>query len=143
MNGRYGRRTRRTFYSFETFRIVPGPPIPDFLEPLRNRCAELAAVEPGDLGEALVTEYPAGAGIGWHRDAPPFGLVVAVSLLGRCRLRLRRGKTGEWETAEIIAEPRSTYVLSGKARTEWQHHIPPMKEPRYSITFRTLRRRQG
>jgi alkylated DNA repair dioxygenase AlkB len=30
-------------------------------------------------------------------------------------------------------------VLAGAARTAWQHSIPPTKELRYSITFRTLR----
>ena len=36
--------------------------------------------------------------------------------------------------------PRSGYVLAGEARTAWQHHVPPTKSLRYSITFRTLRR---
>jgi DNA oxidative demethylase len=30
-------------------------------------------------------------------------------------------------------------VLSGEARRSWEHSIPPTKELRYSITFRTLR----
>jgi alkylated DNA repair dioxygenase AlkB len=30
-------------------------------------------------------------------------------------------------------------VLAGEARWKWQHSIPPTKEERYSITFRTLR----
>jgi hypothetical protein len=30
-------------------------------------------------------------------------------------------------------------VLAGEARTKWQHHVPPAKSERYSITFRTLR----
>ena len=29
------------------------------------------------------------------------------------------------------------------ARTAWQHHLPPAKSLRYSITFRTLRRKAG
>ena len=41
---------------------------------------------------------------------------------------------------ELVVEPRSGYVLAGEARTAWKHHIPPAKELRYSITFRTLRR---
>jgi hypothetical protein len=31
------------------------------------------------------------------------------------------------------------YVLSGPARTQWQHHIPPVTKERWSMTFRTLR----
>jgi alkylated DNA repair dioxygenase AlkB len=34
-------------------------------------------------------------------------------------------------------------VMSGSAREEWQHSIPPVKEPRWSITFRTLRTSGG
>jgi hypothetical protein len=37
--------------------------------------------------------------------------------------------------------PRSGYVLAGEARSAVQHSIPPAKELRYSIRFRTLRRR--
>ena len=33
------------------------------------------------------------------------------------------------------------YKLTGEARWGYQHHIPPMKTLRYSITFRTLRKR--
>jgi len=35
-------------------------------------------------------------------------------------------------------EPRSIYVLSGEARTVWEHSIPPLDKLRYSLTFRTL-----
>jgi len=89
----------------------------------------------------LVTEYPVGATIGWHRDAPPFGIVVGVSLLSACRFRFRRTVNDRVERAETELAPRSAYVLSGPARTEWQHSIPPTTALRYSITFRTLRRR--
>jgi alkylated DNA repair dioxygenase AlkB len=55
-------------------------------------------------------------------------------------LRLRR-KAGErkWKRANVTAEPRSAYLLTGPARTEWEHSIPPVGELRYSITFRNLR----
>jgi alkylated DNA repair dioxygenase AlkB len=126
-------------YSFESSRVSPGAPIPDYLQVLRQRAADFAEAAPGDLVEALVLHYPVGASIGWHRDAPAFGIVIGVSLLSACRLRFRRGMTGAWETAEIALEPRSAYLLSGAARTQWQHSVPAIEEPRYSITFRTLR----
>ena len=55
-------------------------------------------------------------------------------------LRLRR-KVGEkkWERANVEAEPRSAYLLSGPARSEWEHSIPAVDSLRYSITFRNLR----
>jgi hypothetical protein len=43
---------------------------------------------------------------------------------------------------EIEQEPRSAYVLADAARWSWQHSIPPTREERFSITFRTLKRRQ-
>jgi DNA oxidative demethylase len=86
-----------------------------------------------------VQRYPAGATIGWHRDAPAFGTVVGISLGGSSRLRFQRGKGDARRVWEVLLAPRSGYVLSGPARTSWQHSIPPTKELRYSITFRTLR----
>lgn len=88
----------------------------------------------------LVTEYGPGAGIGWHRDKAVFGRVVGVSLLSPCVLRLRR-KVSEkkWERVNVTAEARSAYLLSGPARTKWEHSIPPVDALRYSITFRNLR----
>lgn len=127
-------------YSFETFKATPGPPIPEFLLPLRVHAGRFATVEPGDLAEALITEYSPGAAIGWHRDAYPFDIVVGISLLSPCQFRFRRGKVRAWETVAVPLPPRSAYVLAGPARSEWEHSIPPVKELRYSITFRTLRR---
>jgi alkylated DNA repair dioxygenase AlkB len=128
-------------YGYESFKITPGPEIPRFMHPLRERAAKFADVEPEELAEALLTEYSPGATIGWHRDAPSFGVVLAVSLAGACRLRLQKGKGEEREKAELLVEPRSLYMLSGPVRNQWQHSIPPTKELRYSITFRTLRRK--
>lgn len=119
---------------------VPAAPIPAGLEWLRNRCAGLMEREPGELADLLVTRYPPGAGIGWHRDAPQFGEVSGVSLLTACRMRFRRGRPRAWETAELTLESRSAYLLSGPARAQWQHHIPPVMQERWSMTFRTLRR---
>ena len=141
MRGQIARRRTAHFgwlYGYESARIEPGPPIPDFLLPLRERVAVLAAVDTEDLVEALLTEYPAEAGIGWHRDAPMFGVVMGVSLLGACRFRFQRGAGEDRQTRSVLLPPRSVYVLAGAARWQWQHSIPLTKEPRYSITFRTL-----
>lgn len=124
-------------YGYASWRIEPGPPIPEFLLPLRAGAAALGGVDAAALAEALVTEYTPGAGIGWHRDAPMFGVVIGVSLLGACRFRFRRD-AGERAMAETRLEPRSAYVLDGQARSAWQHSIPPTASLRYSVTFRTL-----
>jgi alkylated DNA repair dioxygenase AlkB len=125
-------------YGYESWRIEPGPAIPDFLLPLRARAGALAGVDAERLEEVLVTEYPARAGIGWHRDAAMFGSVIGVSLLSACRFRFRRDAASRDVRTAVLA-PRSAYVLDGPARTQWQHSIPAAREPRYSVTFRTLR----
>ena len=127
-------------YDFSGRQLTKADDIPDFLLPLRQTAASFAGLEPGTLQHVLVTEYGPGAGIGWHRDKSVFGEVVGVSLLSPCVLRLRR-KVGEkkWERVNVTAEPRSAYLLTGAARTEWEHSIPAVEAPRYSITFRNLR----
>jgi alkylated DNA repair dioxygenase AlkB len=142
LHGQAARRSGRHFgldYDYQARAPQPGEPIPEWILPVRERAAELAGVEPDELVEVLVQQYPPGSTIGWHRDAPAFGTVVGVSLGGSARLRFQRGKGDERRVWEILVEPRSGYVLAGKARTSWQHSIPATKELRYSITFRTLR----
>jgi DNA oxidative demethylase len=144
LHGRAARRTGRHYgldYDYEARTPQPGEPLPDWILPVRERAAELAGHDPDELVEVLVQRYPPGSTIGWHRDAPAFGTVVGVSLGGASRLRFQRGKGDDRRVWEVLLEPRSGYVLAGKARTSWQHSIPPTKELRYSITFRTLRRR--
>jgi alkylated DNA repair dioxygenase AlkB len=143
MRGQTARRTVRHFgldYDYERYgRLLPTDPLPESLEWLRDRCAELAGVEPDDLAQTLVSRYPPGAPIGWHRDAPMFGIVTGVSLLAPSRMRFQRTTDDGREVYEVALEPRSGYVLAGEVRTDWQHSIPPVKELRYSITFRTLK----
>jgi alkylated DNA repair dioxygenase AlkB len=85
-----------------------------------------------------VNEYRPGAGIGWHKDKPHFGIVVGVSLLAPATMRFRRAVGARWNRISHTVMPRSIYILSGEARTEWEHSIPPLTELRYSVTFRTL-----
>jgi alkylated DNA repair protein (DNA oxidative demethylase) len=143
IHGQAARRTGRHFgldYDYEARTPQPGDAVPDWLQPVRARAAELASVEPDELVEILVQRYPPGSTIGWHRDAPAFGIVVGISVGSSSRLRFQHGKGNERRVWEILLEPRSGYVLSGKARSSWQHSIPPTKGLRYSITFRTLRK---
>ncbi len=144
MRGQTAKRTVRHFgldYDYESGELVPADTLPQPLEFLRERCAALIERHPPDLAQILVSRYPEGAGIGWHRDAPMFGSRIAgVSLLAPCRMRFQRTVKGERETAAVELAPRSAYVLSGKARWSWQHSIPATKALRYSVTFRTLKR---
>ena len=126
-------------YRYDGGSVEPKEPLPVALLPLRDHVAEFLGVPANELVEALVTEYASGAPIGWHRDAPVFGVVAGVSLLADCDFRFRRGESGR--SLSLNVARRSVYKLTGEARWGWQHHIPPMKTLRYSITFRTLRKR--
>jgi alkylated DNA repair dioxygenase AlkB len=126
-------------YAFDGSGLKPAEPLPDWMEPLAARAAELAGLERQAFAHALVIEYAPGAGIGWHRDRPVFGDVVGISLLAPAKLRFRRKQGAKWERATVLAEPRSAYLLRGPARDEWEHSIPAMESLRYSITLRTLR----
>jgi len=126
-------------YAFDGSGLHEAGPIPGWLLPLRERAAVFAGLPPAALEHVLLIEYAPGAGIGWHRDRPAFGDVVGVSLLAAARLRFRRKTETGWERRNVIAEPRSAYLLRGPSRSEWEHSIPPMETLRYSITFRALK----
>jgi alkylated DNA repair dioxygenase AlkB len=141
MHGQAAKRTVAHFgagYGYDSRRAQPdAPPIPDWLQPLCARVARPMAARTVD--EVLITKYPRGARIGWHRDAPAFGPTVAgLSLSGGCRLELRRKRGRAWERWSTELAPRSLYVLAGGMRKIWQHMIPAVAGERWSITFRTL-----
>jgi alkylated DNA repair dioxygenase AlkB len=129
----FGRR-----YEGSSNGLEEGPPIPDFLQPLRRKAAAFAGLTPDDLVHALVNEYPPGAPIGWHRDRPAFDQVVGFSLLSPCVMRFRRRRLAGWDRRSLTLQPRSAYWLAGEARSAWEHSIPPVEALRYSVTFRTL-----
>jgi alkylated DNA repair dioxygenase AlkB len=125
-------------YDFGTQSTTPADPLPEFLLVIRNRAAAVAGFAPEGLAQGMVTEYPPGAPIGWHRDAPQFGTVIGISLLTPARMRFKPYKK-EGKLVSVMLEPRSIYVMSGPSRWQFQHSIPPLDHLRYSITFRTLR----
>ena len=125
-------------YVFDGSGLKKADDMPNFLLPLRNRAAEFAGLEAELLQHVLLTEYAPGAGIGWHKDRSVFGDTIGISLLAPCRFRFRKKEDGKWKRAAVVAEPRSSYLLRGASRTEWEHSIPPLDALRYSITFRNL-----
>lgn len=141
-HGYVGKRRVVSFgwkYDFSSQRLQKADDIPDYLLGLRQLAGQFAGLDPDALQQVLVTEYASGAGIGWHRDKAVFGEVVGVSLLAPCTLRFRRKIGNTWDRANLFAEPRSAYHLSGPARAEWEHSIASVDTLRYSITFRSMR----
>lgn len=142
---------RRVAFFGESYPGTEGPaePIPDFLLPLRTRVAQWAGREPDDFGMVLINEYRRGSPIGWHRDAPQYDVIAGISLGSPCRMRLRpyapsgreRPSSGRRRaTHELALMPRSAYLMSGAARSSFEHSIPPVASLRYSITMRTFRK---
>jgi len=125
-------------YDYGSRAVVEAAPFPAFLVSLRRRVAAIFGRPEEAFRQVLINEYRPGAGIGWHRDKAQFDEVVGVSLLHACNLRFRRKSGATWERAALAVEPRSAYLLSGPARTIWQHSIPALDRLRYSITLRTL-----
>ena len=134
-------------FDYDANKLNEAAPIPEFLHPLRERVARWARIPAEQFNHALVAEYAEGVQLGWHRDVPDFEEVVGVSLLSACRMRFRRYPPGPREPGHrekglaIELAPRSVYLMQGEARWGWQHSVPPVPALRYSITFRTLRKR--
>ena len=131
----FGRR-----YDFADERLHEAAEMPDFLLSLRDAAAAFAGLAAERLRHALVTEYAPGAGIGWHRDKDAFGIVLGISLGSACPFRFRRKAGGRWRRYTLEAAARSLYLMSGEARSAWEHSIPPVETPRWSVTLRTMAR---
>jgi alkylated DNA repair dioxygenase AlkB len=130
-------------YDFNGGGLQKTEDVPDFLLPIRNAAAAFASMDASRLQHVLLTQYPPGAAIGWHKDRSVFGQVVGISLLSVCTFRFRKQAGKKWERRLLVAEPRSAYLLDGPSRTEWEHSIPAVEELRYSVTFRNLREDEG
>lgn len=126
-------------YNSSRRQASPTEGIPGFLNEVRIRSAQWSGLDADELVECIVTEYPAGAPIGWHRDFPKFEDVLGISLHSRCRMRFKPYE-GEGGIASAWLEPRSIYAMRGDARWKFQHSIPDVEDLRYSVTFRTLRK---
>jgi DNA oxidative demethylase len=140
-HGWLGNRKTQSFgwrYDFDDASFTPAEPIPDWLDAVREKAAELASLQTGDFAHVLVARYDPGAGIGWHRDRDVFEKVVGISLGTAATLRFRQRTSSGFRRASVEVAPRSAYLLAGEARHDWEHSIPPGQSLRFSITFRTL-----
>jgi alkylated DNA repair dioxygenase AlkB len=125
-------------YDFTEHRLRETETLPAWIMPAIGRIENFSARPAGSIQQVLFTEYEAGTSIGWHRDKAHFDLVFGLSLASSCKFRFRRKQGTRWERYTLDADPRSLYLMSGEARSVWEHSIPPVEATRYSITFRTL-----
>ena len=140
-HGFLGNRRTRSFgwrYDFDDASFTRADPIPDWLQPLRDRAASFTGLDPSDFVHVLLARYDPGAGIGWHRDRDVFEQVVGISLGTAATLRFRQRTETGFNRVKLDLAPRSAYLLSGSARHEWEHSISPGDHLRFSITFRAL-----
>ena len=139
-----GRRRVASFgrrYDYTDRRLLGADDIPEWAIPIASRVEAFGALPPGSVRQVLCTEYGQGVGIGWHRDRPYYDQVFGLSLGAPCKFRFRRKTGSRWERFSVDAQPCSLYLMSGECRHVWEHSIPPVEAPRYSITFRTLAER--
>jgi alkylated DNA repair dioxygenase AlkB len=139
--GQYeGKRRVASFgfrYDYTLRRLQDADPIPDWLGPIIGQVEAFGGPDT-HVRQVLCTEYDVGVGIGWHRDKPHFDRVFGLSLGSICKFRSRRAIGEKWERFTLYAESRSLYMMSGASRQVWEHSIPAVEAPRYSITFRTM-----
>jgi alkylated DNA repair dioxygenase AlkB len=124
-------------YDYTLRQLQEATPIPPWLRSIITKVDAFGG-EGTQIRQILCTEYDVGVGIGWHRDKPHFEDVFGLSLGSPCKFRFRRADGAKWERFTLDAEPRSIYVMTGPSRHVWEHSIPGVEAPRYSVTFRTM-----
>lgn len=128
---------------------TPTPPMPSWLEFLRNRLVERGVFDtlPDQL---IVNEYMVGQGIHAHTDKTHcFGPVVcSLSLLSSCIVEMSNPTT-KGKKKPVLLERRSLLVLTGDARYIWKHGIEGesydvfggveyKRKKRISLTYRCM-----
>jgi alkylated DNA repair dioxygenase AlkB len=125
-------------YDYASRQLQRSEPIPAWLNEIIVTRVEAFGGPDTWVRQVLCTEYDVGVGIGWHRDKPHFDRIFGLSLGSACKFRFRRSAGKSWERFMLDAEPRSIYMMSGASRHIWEHSIPAVESPRYSITLRTM-----
>jgi len=139
--GWLGNRKTMSFgwrYDFDDASFSRTEPIPDWLNPVREKAAAFAGLNADDFAHVLLARYDPGAGIGWHRDRDVFEQVVGLSLATPATLRFRQRTSTGFRRVGLEVAPRSAYLLSDESRWDWEHRITPGDQLRFSITFRTM-----
>lgn len=125
-------------YDFMRDTFIPCDPMPKGFQPIREKAAARAGIQPQNFAECLLNRYEKGAVIQPHLDKPVWDMVVGISLGARTVMRFRNSASHSGEPIDVTLPPRSLYVLRGAARHQYTHEIPPVDETRWSITFRSM-----
>jgi alkylated DNA repair dioxygenase AlkB len=140
-----GRRRVASFgfrYDYALRQLQRSETIPAWLDEIATKIEAFGGLDTR-IQQVLCTEYDVGVGIGWHRDKPHFDGIFGLSLGSACKLRFRKLAGKSWDRFTLDADPRSLYMMSGASRHIWEHSIPAVASPRYSITFRTMNNAPG
>lgn len=93
-------------------RLEKAAPLPDFLAPIIEQIKGYCPVGT-EFNQCIVTDYPKGAGIGWHTDASCFSdTIVGVSFGTSARFQFRVCGT-EKACYELEVSPGSIYSMTG------------------------------
>ena len=144
-------------YDYKARAITPDMHIgalPDWLADLAKRLYEETGLFDRAPEQVIVNEYEPGQGIATHIDHPGFGpTVCTISLMDDWEMDFSEN----WkDKSPALLHRRSCVLLTGDARSVWQHGIAPRKQEysesgklerqrsrRLSLTFRTVLNRDG
>jgi len=123
-------------YDYRNDDFIACAPLPEGFNDLAAKAAKFAGVRPEEFAECLLNRYEPGAIIQPHHDKPCWEYVVGISLGAAATMEFTRESDGA--RIGVPLPPRSIYLLAGDARHVWRHALPPMRNTRWSITFRTF-----
>ncbi len=142
-------------YDYKARAITPDMHIgalPDWLARVAQKLYDETGLFDRVPEQVIVNEYQPGQGIATHIDHPGFGPTVCmVSLLDDWEMDFSEN----WkDKAPALLQKGSCVLLTGSARSVWQHGIAPRKselldngrrprQRRLSMTFRTVLNRDG
>jgi alkylated DNA repair dioxygenase AlkB len=121
--------------------------LPDWIAAVALKIHASGCFENHIPDQVIVNEYEPGQGIAPHIDCEPCFTDTIVSLSLQSAAIMEFSKGGE--TIPYLLKPRSIVVLTGEARYDWTHAIPPRKKDnfqglvclrkrRISLTFRKV-----
>jgi alkylated DNA repair dioxygenase AlkB len=100
--------------------------LPDWAKDVAGQLVD-RGLFPAMPDQVIVNEYEPGQGIKDHTDCEPCftNKIASLSLGSKCVMHFTEKDSKR--VVPVPLEPRSLVVLTGRARYEWTHGIPPRK----------------